>query len=150
MATHHPILHVEDNKEDVYLVKYAFQQVGITNPIQVAMDGQEAMDYLSAAGEFSNRAKFPMPCMVLLDLKLPKKMGLEVLEWIRSQPSLKWLIVIILSASVNENDVRRAYALGANAFLVKPANLAKLTDMCRALRDFWIINNEPPVECWEM
>lgn len=90
-----------------------------------------------------------MPCMVLLDLQLPQKLGLEVLEWIRQQPSLKWLIVIILSSSVHEGDIRRAYELGANAFLVKPPSTDTLADMCQALKHFWLIHNRPPAQCVE-
>lgn len=146
----HPILHVEDREEDVFLLSYAFKHAEITNPVQVATDGKMAIDYLAGSGKFADREKFPLPCMVLLDLKLPYKMGLEVLEWIRQQPSLKWLIVIILSSSIHEGDIERAYRLGVNAFLVKPSNPHTLADMCRALKHFWLTYNHPPVECREM
>jgi CheY-like chemotaxis protein len=105
----HPILHVEDRDEDVFLLKYAFKRAGIENPVQVATDGQMAIDYLAGVGKFADRQQFPMPCLVLLDLKLPHKMGMEVLEWIRQQPSLKSLIVIILSSSVYEGDIQRSW-----------------------------------------
>ena len=88
-----------------------------------------------------------MPCVILLVLKLPRRMGAEVLEWIRSQPELKSLIVIIFSSSMHESDLRSAYELGANAFLVKPANITTLYDICRALKDFWITHNTPPIAC---
>lgn len=139
-----PILHVEDSEEDVFLLQYAFRRAEITHPVQVASDGQEAVDYLSGAGKFSDRTEYPLPSLVLLDLKLPLKMGLEVLEWIREEPALEGLIVIILSSSIHEKDIHRAYALGANAFLVKPPDTGKLTDMCRALKHFWFDHNRPP------
>lgn len=140
------ILHVEDRDEDVFLLKYAFKRADIRNPVQVVTDGQQAIDYLAGDGEFADRSKFPLPCLLLLDLQLPYKMGLEVLEWIRQQPSLKPLIVIILSSSINEGDVRHAYELGTNAFLVKPSSADTLADICQALKHFWLIHNQPPME----
>jgi CheY-like chemotaxis protein len=149
MTVLHPILHVEDREDDVYLLHYAFKRAGITHPVQVAVDGQAAIDYLSGAGPFADRERFPSPCLVLLDLKLPQKMGLEVLQWIRSQPALKTLIVIVLTSSIHEGDVRSAYELGANAFLVKPSDTDTLADICRAIKHFWLTYNTPPVECLE-
>src|SRR5688572_21937770 len=131
MANNDPILLVEDRDEDVFLLRYAFKRAEIKNPIHVAADGQEAVDYLAGTGKFADRAKFPLPGVVLLDLQLPIKMGLEVLEWIREQPSLRTLIVIILSSSIHEGDVRHAYELGVNAFLVKPASSDALADMAQ-------------------
>jgi CheY-like chemotaxis protein len=146
---YHTILHVEDREEDVFLLKRAFQKAEITNPVQVARDGQEAIDYLSGTGKFADRIQFPLLCTILLDLKMPRKMGLEVLEWIRQQPSLKWLIVIILSSSAHEGDISRAYNLGVNAFLVKPSDANVMADMCKAIKHFWLIHNTPPLECRE-
>src|ERR1051325_11620971 len=140
------ILHVEDREEDVFLLNYAFRRAEIKNPVYVAADGQQALDYLGGAGKFADRSKFPLPCLVLLDLQLPHKMGLEVLEWIRQQPSLKALIVITLSSSLHEGDIRRAYELGTNAFLVKPASADMLADMCQALKHFWLVHNQTPSE----
>src|SRR5215208_4641784 len=122
MALQGPILHVEDREEDVFLLKYAFKRAGIENQVQVVMDGQEAIEYLEGSGKYTDRTRYPLPCLVLLDLKLPHIMGLEVLQWIRQQPSLKTLIVIVLSSSIHEGDVQRACELGVNAFLVKPSS----------------------------
>ena len=138
------ILHVEDRPDDVFLLKYAFKTAEIKNPVQVAEDGQLAIDYLAGKGPFADREKYPLPLVTLLDLQLPQKMGLEVLEWIRQQPALKTTIVIILSSSVYEGDLRRAYELGANAFLVKPSSTQTLADMCSALKHFWLVHNRPP------
>ena len=146
MLNNRAILYVEDRDEDVILLKYAFKRVNIQNPVQVANDGQKAIDYLAGKGKYADRSQYPIPSMVLLDLQLPHKMGLEVLEWIRQQPSLKALIVIILSSSTHHGDVRRAYELGTNAFLVKPSGVDTLTDMCQSLKHFWLTHNQPPVE----
>src|SRR5688572_19335100 len=111
-----PILQVEDDPNDVFFLQKAMNKVGVTNPIHVVSDGQEAIDYLKGNGKFFDRAIFPFPCLVLLDLKLPYVMGLEVLRWIREQP---WsnLPVIMLSASAEDADIGTSYRLGANAFL---------------------------------
>lgn len=139
-----PVLQIEDREEDVFLLHHVFKQVGIENPIQVAVDGQEGIDYLAGTGKYSDREKYPFPCLVLLDLKLPRKMGTEVLEWIRADPKLRWLIVIILTSSIYEKDVQSCYDLGANAFLVKPSGTEVLKEMCQALKDFWFVHNRPP------
>ncbi len=142
-----PILHVEDREEDVFLLHYIFKQVGISNPIQVVGDGQEAIDYIAGKGKFADREAYPFPGVVLLDLKLPQKIGLEVLEWIRGNPSLRCLIVIVLTSSIYDQDVQRSYDLGANAFLVKPSGTDELKSMCQALKDFWLTHNQPPSSC---
>lgn len=141
------ILQVEDCEEDVFLLKYAFRRAGLENPVSVVVDGQQAIDYLAGTDKYADRKEYPLPCLVLLDLKLPRKKGLEVLEWIRAEPTLKWLIVIILSSSIHDKDVERAYELGANAFLVKPSDTDALADICQALKHFWLVHNCPPLEC---
>ncbi len=121
------------------------RKMGLANPIQVASDGQQAIDYLKGAGRFADREKFPLPCLVLLDLKLPHVMGLDVLKWIRQQPGPA-LVVIILTASAEAGDIAAAYRLGANAFLTKPSESGKLEDMVKALKDFWLTCNTLPQE----
>src|SRR6185503_13984651 len=115
----------------------AMKKAGVRNPIQVATDGQQAIDYLKGAGKFADREQFPLPCLVLLDLKLPYVMGLEVLAWIRRQPGAG-LIVIVLTASGQDAEIASAYRLGANAFLTKPSEASKLVDMVKAIKDFWL------------
>jgi CheY-like chemotaxis protein len=144
MTDRNAILHVEDREEDVFLLRYAFKAADITNPVQVAQDGQQAVNYLAGHGQFADREKHPLPFLTLLDLQLPHMTGLEVLDWIRQQPALKSIVVIILSSSVYEGDLRRAYELGANAFLVKPSSTATLADMCKALKHFWLVHNHAP------
>ena len=121
------------------------RKMGLANPIQVASDGQQAIDYLKGAGKFADREKFPLPCLVLLDLKLPHVMGLDVLKWIRQQPG-EALVVIMLTASAEYGDIAAACRLGANAFLTKPSESGKLEDMVKAIKDFWLTHNTLPQE----
>src|SRR5947209_8520402 len=102
------ILQVEDDPNDVFLFKHAMKKAEMTNPMQVASDGQEAIDYLSGTGKFADRDQYPLPGLVLLDLKLPYVMGLDVLKWIREQPNTA-PVVIILTASAEDGDVASAY-----------------------------------------
>jgi two-component system response regulator len=140
-----PILQVEDDPNDVFFLQHAMKIAGIENSVQVASDGQEAIDYLQGAGKFGDREEFPMPCLVLLDLKLPYVMGLDVLKWIRQQIGME-LVVVMLTASAEEADIHTAYCLGANAFLTKPSEARKLEDMLKALKDFWLTHNTLPRE----
>jgi two-component system response regulator len=139
------ILQVEDDPNDVFLLEHAMKKAGVANPIQVASDGRQAIDYLEGTGKFADRIKYPLPCLTLLDLKLPYVMGLEVLKWIREQPGTA-LVVIILSASAEDGDIEAAYRLGANAFLTKPSDANKLEDMVKAIKDFWLTQNTLPPE----
>ena len=140
-----PILQVEDDPNDVILLQHAMTKAGVVNPIQVATDGREAIDYLKGAGKFADRERFPLPCLVLLDLKLPYVMGLDVLKWIRQQPGAA-LIVLLLTASAQDADIATAYRLGANALLTKPSKASKLEDMARAIKGFWLTHNTLPRE----
>jgi two-component system response regulator len=137
------ILQVDDDPNDVFLLEHALRKMGIANPIQVATDGQQAIDYLEGVGKFADRTKFPFPCLVLLDLKLPFVMGLDVLRWIRQQPRTV-LPVLMLTASSSDADIVEAYRLGANAFLTKPSKAGRLEEMVRAIRDFWLTHNTLP------
>ena len=138
------ILLVEDEENDVFFLKHAFEEVGILNPLQVAQDGKEAMDYLSGHGEYADREQFPLPCLILLDLKLPRVMGFEVLQWIREQPALKSLVVIILTSSRLEPDIEKAYKLRANAYLVKPSTPTELRAIATGIKQFWLELNHGP------
>lgn len=137
------ILQVDDDPNDVFLLQHAMRRTGVANPIQVAPDGQQAIDYLQGTGKFADRGKFPFPCLVLLDLKLPYVMGLDVLRWIRQQPGTG-LAVVMLTASGEDADIAAAYRLGANAFLTKPSEAGILEDMVKAIKDFWLTHNTLP------
>ncbi len=138
------ILLVEDRDDDVLLIRKAFQKAGLNNPFHVARDGEEAIAYLSGEGKFSNRLEFPLPWLVLLDLKMPKVDGFEVLRWIRAQPSLSRLIVLVLTSSEYMKDVDEAYKLGANSFLVKPLDFENAVQMGELIRRYWIGFNRFP------
>ena len=138
------ILLVEDYPNDVILIKRAFGKASIANPIQVVEDGEEAIAYFTGEGHYSNREKYPLPLLILLDLKLPRKSGHEVLEWLRSQPGLRRLTVVVLTASQQINDINRAYELGANSYLVKPVTFDGLLDMVKTMNFYWLILNEKP------
>jgi CheY-like chemotaxis protein len=139
------ILLVEDDENDVLVMKMALEKAGLTCPIRVASDGREAQDYLSGTGKFADRHEYPLPYLILLDLKLPRVMGLEVLKWVRQRPEFDSTIVLILSSSSMPEDVQGAYHLHANGYLVKPYNLEKLQLMTQAIKEFWYIQNQPSV-----
>lgn len=138
------ILQVEDNANDAFLFQHAMETINAVNPVHLVTDGQEAIDYLKGVGKFADRAQFPLPTLVLLDLKLPHVMGLDVLKWIRQESGLS-LVVVVLTASSEEVDIVAAYHLGANAFLVKPSEASKFLDMVNAIRDFWVTHNTLPI-----
>ena len=138
------ILLVEDEENDVFFLQQAMQRAGLRNTLQVARHGREALEYLQGAGKFSNRQDFPLPSLVLLDLKLPYVMGLDVLKWIREQPEVSMTIVIVFTSSQEESDIRNAYRCGANAYLVKPSDVGQLESVVQAIRDFWLAHNRPP------
>lgn len=136
------ILLVEDNEDDVFFMKRAIKSAAIENAVQVVNDGQQAIDYLDGNEKFSDRAIFPLPVLVLLDLKLPHKSGHEVLSWIREQPEFETLVVIVLTTSREVSDIEKAYRLGANAYLVKPPGAPELIEIVSALKQFWLRHNE--------
>jgi CheY-like chemotaxis protein len=138
------ILLVEDDQNDVFFLQYAFEAAGITNPLRVVVDGQKAIDYLAGEGQYAERSRYPFPCLVLLDLKLPVRMGLEVLEWIHERPELRNLLVVVLTSSSSVADVDRSYQLGARSFLVKPLSVDKRLEMARLIKQYWVEMNEAP------
>ena len=136
------ILYVEDDENDVLLLQHAINKAGYMLPMQVATDGQHAIDYLSGKGQFANRSEFPIPWLVLLDLKLPYIPGLEVLRWIRQEAALG-IPVFILSSSEDADEITKAYELGASAYLVKPSDSHKLAGIARTIMDLWLSRNQP-------
>lgn len=138
------ILYVEDEESDVVLLQHVLGKTGIHNPFQTVKDGKEAKDYLAGNPPFDERGLHPLPGLVLLDLNLPYWSGFEVLEWIRQQPQLRRLPVLVFTSSSRPDDIARAYDAGANAYLVKPNALADLTALALALRDFWLFQNRLP------
>ena len=136
-----PILLVEDNPDDVFFMQRACKSVGLKNPVHVAEDGDKAIEYLSGSGAFADRGAYPLPCVTLLDLKLPGKSGLDVLGWLRERPEFTTRVVIVLTTSREPRDIREAYRLGANAYLVKPTSPTALAEIVAAIKSFWIDHN---------
>ncbi|HEY7560383.1 MAG TPA: response regulator [Candidatus Binatia bacterium] len=140
-TTNRALMLVEDNEDDVFLMRRALQGARVVNPLYVVEDGQEALDYLSGAGKFADRDQFPLPAVVFLDLKLPLISGHDVLAWIRQQRELETVVVIVLTSSNEASDLSRCYALGANSYLVKPPTPEQLDDLAKAFKWYWLEYN---------
>jgi CheY-like chemotaxis protein len=138
MTTSGAILLVEDNEDDVFLMKRALKSAGIVNRLCIAEDGQQATDYLAGTGTYANRQEYPLPAIVFLDLKLPIKSGLEVLKWIRAQSELENIVVVVLTSSNEPFDLKEAYRLGANSYVVKPPTASQLLDLAKAFKWYWL------------
>jgi CheY-like chemotaxis protein len=130
------ILLVDDNPHDVVLIRLAFRRVGIIDTIQLVKDGTEAMRYIKGEGVYSDRHQFPSPTLILLDLKMPQTSGFDVLQWIREQVELANVVVVVMSGSKNDQDIERAYALGATSYLVKPTRFEDMVKMMESLKDY--------------
>jgi two-component system response regulator len=139
-----PIMLVEDNPDDEALTMRAFAKSNITNPVVVARDGAEALDYLFATGEFAGRDAQETPAVVLLDLNLPKVDGLQVLERLRANERTSLVPVIILTSSKEETDIQSGYRLGCNSYVRKPVDFDRFIDAARQLGAYWLQLNEPP------
>jgi CheY-like chemotaxis protein len=147
MTEAHPrpvILLVDDNPHDVVLIRLAFRRVGIIDTIHLVKDGVEAMRYINGDGAYADRHQFPTPTLVLLDLKMPQTSGFDVLKWIREQPALSNVVVVVMSGSRNDADIDRAYSLGANHYLVKPTRFEEMVKMMETLKDYtaWAKNGK--------
>ncbi len=139
-----PILLVEDNPNDVLLIRRAFNKASIVNPLNVVGDGEKAVAYLAGDGEYADRARFPLPLFILLDLKLPRKSGHEVLAWLRAQPVLRRIPVVVLTSSSMKDDVEQCYDGGVNSYLVKPVDFQELLGLMGLIRQYWLGANEKP------
>ena len=137
------MLHVDDDSNDLLLLEHASRAAGMDYLIQSCNDGETAIAYLSGNGVYADRKLHPLPTLVLLDLKMPRQSGFEVLAWIRNHPYFKKLMVIVFTSSRHQEDVDRAYALGANAYLVKPVGFDRLVEVIKIL-DAWLKLNEKP------
>ena len=138
------ILIAEDEADHIFIIRRAFKQAALANPIHVVRNGEEAIQYLQGVGPYSNRAEYPLPALLLLDLKMPRKNGFEVLEWIRLHPGLRRLRVVVLTTSSSLHDVNRAYQLGANSFLVKPTDFESVVRLVSLLKDYWVKMDKVP------
>ncbi|MEO8900065.1 MAG: response regulator [Polyangiaceae bacterium] len=144
MATNKTILLVEDNASDEKLTLIAFKSCGVANEVIVQRDGAAALDYLFGTGAYAGNEPRSVPAVILLDLKLPRIDGLEVLRRVRADERTKLLPVVILTSSREEEDMLKSYALGANAYVRKPVDFAEFMAATKALGLFWLMLNEPP------
>jgi len=141
MRVDNPVLYAEDDENDAFLMQRAFNQAGIINPLQIVPTGAAAIEYLSGSGGFADREKFPMPALVLLDLKLGGESGFEVLTWIRARPSTAAVPVVVVTSSNQDSDMQLAYRTGANGYLIKPGKPEDLLAMVRGIKDYWLAQN---------
>jgi len=132
------ILLAEDRPDDVALVKQSFSNADIRNPLYVVPDAGETIAYLQGHGPFGDRARFPFPDLILLDLQMPQRSGFAVLEWLRSHPAPQPARAVVLTSSCEVHDIKEAYRLGASSFLVKPADFEDYTALSRTMAKFWL------------
>ena len=144
MAAPAVILLAEDEEDYVVLIRNAFSQARIPNPLHVVENGEEVIAYLQGNGKYANRVEFPLPDLLLLDLKMPRVDGFEVLHWIRKQPSLSTLRVLVLTSSEQIREVNQAYQLGANSFMVKPQDFQDLKQLSTLILDYWLKASRSP------
>jgi CheY-like chemotaxis protein len=146
MAKAAQILLVEDNRMDVELTLDAFREGKLANIVHVARDGQQALDYMFNVGKYADRTKYPLPDLILLDLKLPRIDGHEVLQRLKTAPVIKRIPVIVLTSSKEEGDRALSYDSGANSYLVKPVSFDGFLDVVRQVEDYWLVLNVGPPE----
>jgi CheY-like chemotaxis protein len=137
-GTFRPILAAEDMEDDRFILKLAFEAAKIPHELVTVRDGQECVEYLSGAGVFANRACYPLPALLLLDLKMPRMHGFEVLAWLATKPEFKDLPTVVLSSSSDESDMRRSRQLGAREYFIKPNALEDLVKILQSLESKWL------------
>jgi len=138
------ILIAEDREDDILLIQKAFERAKLTTAFQIVRDGEETIAYLSGSGKYSNRDEYPLPWLVLMDLKMPRVDGFEVLKWVRKVSGLKSLIVVVLTSSEQLRDVNKAYELGANSFMVKQQDFENATALAELIHQYWLNHNRFP------
>ena len=144
MLNDQTILLAEDDSNDVVLIQRAFNKAGLKHVLKTVRDGAQAVEYLAGKGPYSDRQKHPLPFLVLLDLKMPGKDGFEVLKWARGEPDLKRLLIVVLTSSILQADVDRAYELGANSYLVKPVEFSEMVHLLQRFEAYWTEINRIP------
>jgi len=137
-TTRFTVLLVEDDLNDIFLVKRAFKMAQLQNPLQVVTDGQEAIHYLRGEGKYTDRETYPLPKLIVMDIKMPRRSGFEVLEWVKGNGRpLRRIPIVIVSSSDNPADINRAYELGANAYMVKPVNFKAVEHLFESITHYW-------------
>ena len=138
-----PVLYVEDDENDVFFMQKVWKALALPNPLEVVRDGKEAVDYFADPAQPANLS------LIILDLNLPSRPGLDVLKWIRKQPGLCTLPILILTSSSHDRDIHSAYRLGANAYLLKPPQAKDLNGLVKGISDFWLQHNQSPPDLRE-
>jgi CheY-like chemotaxis protein len=138
------ILLAEDDQDHVTLILRAFRRTSLLNPVFVVRNGEEVVQYLRGVGKFENRVEYPLPSLLLLDLRMPKMNGFEVMEWVRQHPIFNPLRIVVLTTSEDMQDINRAYHLGASSFLVKPMDLTGFTALANAIQGHWLWLSKAP------
>lgn len=142
MTSQATLLLIEDSSDDIFLMQRALKGAGILNKILIVDDGRDALHYLQGTGKYQDRAAFPIPDIIFLDVKLPCVSGFEILQWIRANKEMRSLVVIMLTSSNQPSDIRRAYDLGANSYVVKPSSYEQLLGFAQAFRHYWLGYND--------
>ena len=132
-----PILIAEDSEDDAFILQHTLKKAGLPNPTHICVDGLDVIDYLQAQGPYADRAKYPFPRMLIVDLKMPRMSGLDLLAWIKKHPRCAIIPCVVFTSSREPSDIVTAYRLGANAFITKPGDLPGLERILRALHHFW-------------
>lgn len=138
------VLHVDDDPNDTALLQAASRKAGVDFDLQNVEDGDQAIAFLTGVGKYADRTQYPLPALVLLDLKMPRATGFEILRWIRSEPTLSGMPVIVLSGSELQGDIQNAYESGANSYLVKPLGFDSLVELARRINAAWLKTDAPP------
>jgi CheY-like chemotaxis protein len=138
------VLLVDDNPDDVLLMRRAFSATSVSAPLMVVNGGEAAINYLSGSAPYADRVVHPLPLLMLLDLKMPKVSGFDVLKWLRAQPSLKRLPVVVLTSSSDADDVNKAYDLSVNSYIVKPSSLKEIAEVAAQIDAYWVKLNQRP------
>jgi CheY-like chemotaxis protein len=139
------MLVAEDDPADADLLRIAMRRAGITNRMFFVKDGEQAIEYLKGHGEFADRETYPFPRIVITDLKMPRRTGLELLDWLQQHPECKVLPTVLMSGSALPSDVRKAYGLGAKSYFAKPSSLEELTELMKVLNDYWSETELPDI-----
>lgn len=141
------VLLAEDNEDDVLLTQIAFKKARLANPLQIVRDGVDVIAYLKGDGPFADRSHYPFPMLLLLDLRMPKIDGFGVLTWLKEHPEGGHVPVAIMTSSIDEPDMERAYELGADSYLIKPPNAEALLALVQRLKAYWLIVNHESAGC---
>jgi len=139
------MLVAEDDPADADLLRIAMRRAGVTNRMFFVKDGEQAIDYLRGKGEFADREKYPFPTILLTDLKMPRRTGLELLDWLRQHPDCKVLPTVLMSGSALPNDIHTAYGFGAKSYFAKPSSLDELTELMKVLNQYWSATELPEI-----